>query len=99
MEFNIGDRVVCVEAIFGFHCTLNKHGRIIWCDGCNYGVEFEENVSGHNCDGHEADGHTYPGRDVNVQHQQYRGNTDPREDGHWGSDRVEHHQDISAKNP
>lgn len=57
MEFNIGDRVVCVEAILGFPCTLNKYGRIIWCDGRNYGVEFEENVGGHNCGGHGKQGH------------------------------------------
>lgn len=57
MEFNIGDRVVCVEAIFGFSCTLNKHGRVIWYDGRDYGVEFEENVGGHNCSGRGKQGH------------------------------------------
>lgn len=57
MEFNIGDRVVCVEAIFGFPCTLNKYGRVIWYDGRDYGVEFEENVDGHNCGGHGKQGH------------------------------------------
>ena len=57
MEFNIGDRVVCVEAIYGFPCTLNKYGRIIYYDGSNYSVEFEENVDGHNCGGHGKQGH------------------------------------------
>lgn len=57
MAFNIGDRVVCVEAIFGFPCTLNKYGRVIWYDGCDYGVEFEENVGGHDCDGRGKQDH------------------------------------------
>ena len=67
MEFSIGDRVVCVEAIFGFHCTLNKHGRVICYDGRDYGVEFEENVGGHNCGGHGKQGHCLWARPYQLQ--------------------------------
>lgn len=51
MEFSIGDRVVCVMAAFGYPRTLNKYGRVIYHSEFCYGVEFEENVGGHDCDG------------------------------------------------
>lgn len=57
MVFNIGDRVVCVEAVFGFPCTLNQYGRVVCYTGAYYGVEFEEDVSGHNCNGHGKQGY------------------------------------------
>ena len=57
MEFNIGDKVMCVRAVCGHPQTFNKYGRIIYNAGAYYGVEFEEDVSGHNCNGHGKQGH------------------------------------------
>ena len=57
MGFNIGDRVVCVMAVCGYPWTLNKYGRVICYNGFCYGVEFEENMYGHNCDGHGKQGY------------------------------------------
>ena len=57
MEFNIGDKVVCVKAVCGYPWTLNKYGRVVCYTQRYYGVEFEENVSGHNCDGHGKQGY------------------------------------------
>ena len=57
MEFNIGDKVVCVRAVCGHPQTFNKYGRIIYNARAYYGVEFEEDVSGHNCNGHGKQGH------------------------------------------
>ena len=57
MEFNIGDKVVCVMAVYGHPCTLNKYGRVIYHNEHYYGVEFEENVYGHDCGGRGKHGH------------------------------------------
>ena len=57
MEFNIGDKVVCVMAVYGHPCTLNKYGRVVCYTQRYYGGEFEENVYGHNCNGLGKQGH------------------------------------------
>lgn len=57
MDFNIGDEVVCVKAVWGYPRTLNQYGRVVYYTQSYYGVEFEEYVCGHNCDGRGKQGY------------------------------------------
>ena len=76
-KFKIGDKVIVTEhngnitlpyislnkdifnlvgTICGVHCSC-------WLDGSiSYGIEFEENIGGHNCDGSCKDGY---GQNIN----------------------------------
>ena len=57
MDFNVGDEVVCVKAVWGYPRTLNQYGRVVCYTQSYCGVEFEENMYGHNCDGHGKQGY------------------------------------------
>lgn len=49
-EFNVGDRVWCTTKVDNVYPTLDKIGTIIHIRSNGlHGVEFDQNVSGHNC--------------------------------------------------
>ena len=58
VPFEVRDR------IYVHNCTwkesLNgKYGTIVYISNSDYGVEFDEDVGGHNCSGHAEYGHGY----------------------------------------
>lgn len=46
-KFKIGDRVKAINVVEGNKCVLNKVGTIVKTCNCTLGVEFDDNINGH----------------------------------------------------